>query len=73
MSDFLTITAAVTIANIISMLVITAYNIYADKRDSAKRSEALREALGKLDDIFNEEAKPKSTKKATAPKRAKKD
>lgn len=73
MSDFLTITAAVTVANLISMLIITAYNVYADKRDSAKRSEALREALEKLDEVFSEETKPKSTKKATSPKRAKKD
>lgn len=73
MNDFVTIFTAVTLANIVSMLLITAYNIYIDRRDSEKRSAALREALEKLDDVFTQETKPKSTKKATSPKRAKKD
>lgn len=73
MNDFVTILTAVTSANLISMGLITAYNVYLDKRDSAKRSEVLREALEKLDQAFADESKPKSTKKATGPKRAKKD
>lgn len=73
MNDFITILSAVTLANLISMLLITSYNLYADKRDSARRNAVLREALEKLDEVFNEDPKPKSTKKATSPKRAKKD
>lgn len=75
MIEFVTILAAVTLANVVSMFIITAYNVLLDRKAAEKRRELLDKAMASLDEQLkaSESAAPKSAKKATTAKRIKKD